>query len=342
MGLGLSGMGSPARPVGSMVGVLPGGDAVYDERNGRSGERHREMERERERENRTSMGSHPYSPSYTHQSQPQPQERPQGQTQRDSYRSPTAIDTRTTRALPPPSSTTSSAAPRGARNSSSAVGADANATQQMAPFLFPTQAPPQTPHDEEREWEMRENPRVRQERRDRQRERERDRERDVPAPAPAPRERDRDRETHRERPTDRPRDRERERDPQRDRDRDRDRDRRSVRPRTTHRPLPIESPFRITVEDDPSLSSPHYSHPSASASHSSYVGSPTALNPRRINPNSTGTGGRPVPQMQIRTLQTFGNALGLELTTGPQEIVIPTPVVSHRGFLREFSGDGQE
>jgi len=39
--------------------------------------------------------------------------------------------------------------------------------------------------------------------------------------------------------------------------------------------------------------------------------------------------------------ETFGNgnALGLELTTGPTPISAPTPVVPHRSFLRSFSDE---
>ena len=37
---------------------------------------------------------------------------------------------------------------------------------------------------------------------------------------------------------------------------------------------------------------------------------------------------------------TFGNALGLELSTGPIPISAPTPVVPHRTFLRSFSSSG--
>lgn len=36
---------------------------------------------------------------------------------------------------------------------------------------------------------------------------------------------------------------------------------------------------------------------------------------------------------------SFGNALGLELSTGPQAISAPTPVVPHRTFLRSFSDE---
>ena len=38
-------------------------------------------------------------------------------------------------------------------------------------------------------------------------------------------------------------------------------------------------------------------------------------------------------------MQTFGNALGLELTTGPTPISAPTPVVPHQSFLRSFSDE---
>jgi len=38
---------------------------------------------------------------------------------------------------------------------------------------------------------------------------------------------------------------------------------------------------------------------------------------------------------------TFGNALGLELSTDPIPISAPTPVVPHRTFLRSFSGSDE-
>ena len=41
-------------------------------------------------------------------------------------------------------------------------------------------------------------------------------------------------------------------------------------------------------------------------------------------------------------METFGNALGLELTTGPIPISAPTPVVPHRTFLRSFAGSDVE
>ncbi|KAF8815562.1 hypothetical protein BYT27DRAFT_7193308 [Phlegmacium glaucopus] len=38
-------------------------------------------------------------------------------------------------------------------------------------------------------------------------------------------------------------------------------------------------------------------------------------------------------------METFGNALGLELTTGPTPISAPTPIVPHQSFLRSFSDE---
>ncbi|KDR79228.1 hypothetical protein GALMADRAFT_277717 [Galerina marginata CBS 339.88] len=90
------------------------------------------------------------------------------------------------------------------------------------------------------------------------------------------------------------------------------RSRRPGQPRTNHLSLPAESPFPVIdeyPEDD-----------------------------RHSNGNenaSPGAGHLPV-------MASFGNALGLELTTGPTPISAPTPQVSSRPFLRSWSRDHYE
>jgi hypothetical protein len=87
--------------------------------------------------------------------------------------------------------------------------------------------------------------------------------------------------------------------------------RHSRAPRTSHRELlPVESPFPITVDytDDDRSSLDH--------------GSP-GVGPPSVMPS-------------------FGNALGLELPTGPTPISAPTPIVSNTMFLRTFSRDHYE
>ena len=82
-------------------------------------------------------------------------------------------------------------------------------------------------------------------------------------------------------------------------------------PRTSHRELlPVESPFPITVDyTDDDRSSPDQGSPGA--------GPPSVV-------------------------PSFGNALGLELPTGPTLISAPTPIVSNSMFLRTFSRDHSE
>ncbi|CAA7257511.1 unnamed protein product [Cyclocybe aegerita] len=97
---------------------------------------------------------------------------------------------------------------------------------------------------------------------------------------------------------------------------------RSTRPRN-HRSMPLpesESPFPITVE-------------STDDERGSYANSHAHSSSRGVS--SPGAGSQP-------QLQSFGNALGLELTTGPPMISAPTPVASTQRFLRSFSRDHYE
>ena len=61
-----------------------------------------------------------------------------------------------------------------------------------------------------------------------------------------------------------------------------------------------------------------------------------------LSPSSFSHGEAIINESEARSdpsFMTFGNALGLELSTGPLAISAPTPVVPHRTFLRSFSDE---
>lgn len=111
--------------------------------------------------------------------------------------------------------------------------------------------------------------------------------------------------------------------------------------------LHFEGENENAVRRDDELLNPSYSRDS------------TSRRPRPMEPERMGRGrNQPLPALSPSsfshgseaiineaddrsdsTFMSFGNALGLELLTGPPAISAPTPVVPHRTFLRSFSDE---